>query len=139
MTNQEIINKLTEIAAKSSNFCDVVENLQAFDKTYKQTQFYKNTRMSLQQLFKNHLGYNLVNMEQLFKVIQEQINKLDLRKVLELTDSFAGFLTKETADLSGQIEELMPFINTASVETDFNFDIAEDTDWMKSFLDNNKK
>ena len=72
MTNQELELRVKEILA-NDNFFDMIEATFAFEKEYKQTAFYKNTKMSLAEVIKQSKLWYTLQLNDIAKPIHSTI------------------------------------------------------------------
>lgn len=63
MDNKELNIKFQEILS-TKNFFDMLENAMAFEKEYKQSSFYKKTKLSLLEALKYHKVWMLLDADQ---------------------------------------------------------------------------
>lgn len=109
MTNQELELKVKEIL-QNKNMFDLIEKAVAFEKEYKQSDFYKNTKLSLMEVIKYGKVFYSVNVKELVSklkdYIQDMINNLDFSKVNNLMDQFGNIFADENNEIKSQIEEL---------------------------------
>ena len=109
MNNQELELKVKEIL-KNENMFDLIENAVAFDKEYKQSSFYKNTKLSLMEVIKYGKVFYSFNVKELVAMlkdyVQNMINNLDFSIVNNLMDQFGNMFADENGEIRSQIEEL---------------------------------
>lgn len=98
MTNEEIQQKLDEILLLT-NTCDVIIALQDFNKEYKKSDFYKQTKMSLNDLLIMNKNLKPINIGKTFKEIQTQINELNLDNLNKVLDDFIESFQLSNIDL----------------------------------------
>lgn len=109
MTNTELELKVKEIL-QNENMFDLIENAIAFEKEYKQSNFYKNTKLSLMEVIKYGKVFYSVNVKELVAklkdYIQFMINDLDFSKVNDLINQFGDIFADENNEIRSQMEEL---------------------------------
>lgn len=105
MNNQELELRIKEILSLE-NFFDMIEAAVDFEKEYKQSGFYKKTRMPLLEAIKNSKMWYLVNFDELLKSIQEKINQLDLSKFMEIIDQAGRLFAGENQEILNMIQEV---------------------------------
>jgi hypothetical protein len=105
MNNQELELRVKEILSLD-NFFDMIEAAINFEKEYKQSSFYKHTKMSLLEVIKNSKMWYLVNFDELLQTIQEKINQLDLSKFMEVIDQAGGLFAGENQEILNMIQEV---------------------------------
>ena len=105
MNNSELELKVKEII-KIENFFDMIEAAQAFEKEYKQSDFYKKTKQPLLPMLKEAAGWYGIAADRIFKEAQKEINKLDVSHLNDLLDKIAGTFGEENMAISEQISQL---------------------------------
>lgn len=105
MDNKQLELEIKEILA-TTNFFDMIEKALAFEKTYKASNFYKITKISLMEVIKQSKMWYLVNFDELLKTIQEKINQLDLSKFMEVIDQAGDMFASENVEINEAIETL---------------------------------
>ena len=83
MNNQELELKVKEILAVD-NFFDMVEATIAFNKEYKGTEFYKKTKMPLEDVIKNAKMWYGFQLNDIGNKIQKMVFERDNIKLLKL-------------------------------------------------------
>lgn len=105
MNNQELELRIKEILSLE-NFFDMIEAAIDFEKEYKQSSFYKHTKMPLLEVIKNGKMWYLINFNELLQTIQEKINQLDLSKFMEIIDQAGGLFAGENQEILNMIQEV---------------------------------
>ena len=109
MTNTELELKVKEIL-QNDNMFDLIENAVAFEKEYKQSDFYRNTKLPFMEVIKYgkvFYGFNLKELVTKLKdYIQNMINDLDFSKANDLMNQFGDIFADENSELRSQLEEL---------------------------------
>lgn len=105
MNNQELELRVKEILSLE-NFFDMIEAAIDFEKEYKQSSFYKHTKMPLLEVIKNSKMWYIVNFDELLQTIQEKINQLDLSKFMEIIDQAGGLFAGENQEILNMIQEV---------------------------------
>ena len=105
MHNQELELRVKEILSLE-NFFDMVEAAVDFEKEYKQSSFYKKTKMPLLEVIKNSKMWYLVNFDELLKTNQEKIDQLDLSRFMEIIDQAGGLFAEENQEILNMIQEV---------------------------------
>jgi hypothetical protein len=108
MNNQELELKVKELIA-IQNFFDFIEAVKDFEKEYKNTDFYKKTKLPVFEMIKNAKGFYFLNLDDLFIKIQEKINSLSLEQFSRIFDDFSTALSKETQETLAGIGDLTEF------------------------------
>ena len=109
MNNKELELKVKEIL-KNENMFDLIENAVAFDKEYKQSSFYKNTKLPLMEVIKYGKMFYSINIKELVNTLkdylQAMINDLDFSKVNDLMNQFGNIFADENNEIRSQLEDL---------------------------------
>lgn len=106
MTNIELEQKVKEIIAEENMF-DMIEKALSFEKEYKQTSFYKTTKMPILSVIeKAKMFYFKINFDGLFDQLQEKINSLDLENINGLMDQMANVFANENNEIYNMINEV---------------------------------
>lgn len=83
MNNQELELKIKEIL-QIENFFDMIIAVKAFEKEYRSSDFYKNTRMPLMEVIKNSKIWYTINLNDVVTQIQKIIDGIELTHLYEL-------------------------------------------------------
>ena len=110
MNNQELELKIKEIV-NMPNMFDMIIAAQNFEKEYKQSDFYKTTKMPLKEIIKNAKLYYIFSYQNMIERIQSLINDLDFNKVNSLLDQFSSMFEQENDETMNMINELKEFKN----------------------------
>ena len=110
MNNQELELKIKEII-NMPNMFDMIIAAQNFEKEYKQSDFYKTTKMPLKEIIKNAKLYYIFSYQNMIERIQSLINDLDFNKVNSLLDQFSSMFEQENDETMNMINELKEFKN----------------------------
>lgn len=109
MTNTELELKVKEIL-QNENMFDLIENAVAFEREYKQSDFYRNTKLPFMEVIKYgkvFYGFNIKEIVTKAKnYIQSMIDELDFSKINDLMDQFGNMFADENSELRSQLEEL---------------------------------
>jgi hypothetical protein len=100
MNNQELELKVKEILA-IDNFFDMVEATIAFNKEYKGTEFYKKTKMPLEDVIKNAKMWYGFQLNDIGNKIQKLINDLDTSKLMEVLNQLGDVFGAENEEIMG--------------------------------------
>ena len=109
MNNQELESKVKEILS-IENFFDMMEEVFAFEKEYKATEFYKKTKMSLAEVMKESKIWYALQFKDIGSKIQSLINDLDLsnlNNVLEQLGDVYGQENEETLNIIKEFKEIV--------------------------------
>lgn len=104
MNNKELELKIKEILA-IENFFDMIEAIIAFKGEYKQSEFYKATKVSLTDVIKNAKLWYTLQFNDIANKIQKMINSLDLTKISEVIEQLGEMYGQEN-------EEIMEIANS---------------------------
>ena len=112
MTNTELELKVKEIL-QNENMFDLIENAVAFEREYKQSDFYKNTKFPLMEVIKYGKVFYWFNIKELINKLKESvqtmIDELDFSKINELMEQFGKMFADENSEIRSQLEELSGF------------------------------
>lgn len=104
MNNQELELKVKEIL-EITNFFDMVEAAFAFEKEYKNTPFFKKTKMPLIEVIKNSKTWYALQFEDVASKIQSLIDGIDVTSIQAVFEQLGGMYSKENADTLEIIRE----------------------------------
>lgn len=110
MNNIELEQKIKELI-EVENYFDFIEKVIEFEKEYKQSEFYKKTRMALKDVIKECRIHYGLKLDMLGKRIQKLINELDFTKVNELLDQFGDMFGQENAEIKESLEVIKDLKN----------------------------
>lgn len=105
LTNEYLNNKLREILEETDNFFDVLLKLKDFEKEYKQSDFYKITKINLMDLVKDARVFYLTNVKAISDKINDIINNLDAEKLADILDKGGSILEANNEATLAQLEE----------------------------------
>lgn len=105
MNNEQLQNKIKEILSVN-NFFDMIEMATAFEKEYKQSNFYKKAKMSLMDVLKYSKMWSLMNLDGLMKNIQAKINELDLSNLTNIISQAGEMFAIENEEIQNMIKEV---------------------------------
>lgn len=112
MNNQELEHKIKDILS-IKNFFDMIESAVAFEKEYKNTDFYKKTKISLFEIIKMSKVWYSFNLKELSTKIQEVIDSLNFDQVQNIIEQFGNTFSAENEEVIDQLNQIN--------EMDFNF------------------
>ena len=104
MNNQELELKIKEIL-DITNFFDMVEATLSFEKEYKNTAFFKKTKMPLIDVVKNSKTWYLTQVENLGSKIQTLVDNLDLTNLQDLLGKVETIYSNENQDTLNFLKE----------------------------------
>ena len=98
MNNQELELRVKEILHES-NFFDMILKVKEFEKEYKNSEFYRATKLPLIEVIKNAKMWYLVQLDGIINKLQNIINQLDLTKVSEVIEQLGEIYSQENAEI----------------------------------------
>lgn len=108
MTNAELEKRVQEII-EIDNYFDMKLKAKAFEKEYKESDFYKETKMPLNEMLKEARTHYLLKLDSVISTLQKAINELDLTKINDLLDQIGiqfGTENKEIEQMLGDFKNL---------------------------------
>ena len=97
MNNQELELKVKELLA-IDNFFDMIIAVKDFEKEYKNSDFFKATKISLMDIIKNAKMWYVINLNNVTAQIQNVISNLDFSNISGILDQLGDVYSKENAD-----------------------------------------
>ena len=97
MNNEELKTRLSELLGKD-NCLDMIEGIFDFEKEYKTSEFYKHTKMPIYKI------WNLLNLKDVQKTLQDFIDGLDLKKLINLMEQLGSVFAQENSDIMSEIQ-----------------------------------
>lgn len=98
MDNKELELRIKEILDEK-NFFDMKVKALGFEKEYKTSGFYKETKMPLAEVIKEAKIWYLINLDSIVTKIQGAIDNLDLTKLVDVIGEFGDTIAQENADI----------------------------------------
>lgn len=105
MTNQELELKLKELL-QIKDYCEYAIAVKQFNKEYKQTSFYKQTKISLKRAIQEARLHYIFNIDNVIDKTQKFINSLNFENVQKIIDQFSEMYASENKDIAESIELL---------------------------------
>ena len=105
LTNEYLNTRLHEILTQSSNFFDVVLKLKEFEKEYKQSDFFKQTKIPLMEIVREAKIFYLTNTSILIDKLNKIIDGLDVDKLLAVLQEGGSILEKNNDATLEQLKE----------------------------------
>jgi hypothetical protein len=105
LTNEYLNTRLHEILTQSSNFFDIVLQLKEFEKEYKQSEFFKQTKMPLMEIAREAKIFYLTNTSILIDKLNKIIDGLDVDKLLAVLQEGGSILEKNNDATLEQLKE----------------------------------
>lgn len=109
MTQQEI-NELVKTIAESDDICTAILMIKNNEKEYKQSDFYKQSKIDLMSLVEFYKKLNPINLNGLKEQVQELIDSLSLDKIESLFNQFIGDSEQLTQIFGEKIEDFKELI-----------------------------
>ncbi len=103
--NNYLNEKLFNILESSSNFFDVLLELKEFEKEYKQSDFYKKTKIDLMTLIQDARIFYLTNTKNISNKINKVIESLDGEKIAEILEQGGSILEANNQATLAQLQE----------------------------------
>ena len=107
--NEYLNEKMKEILLNNNNFFDVILKLKEFEKEYKQSDFYKTTKINLIDLVKDARIFYLTNVKTITDKINGIINNLDAEKLAALIENSGEILENHNNATLDIIKEFKEF------------------------------
>lgn len=104
MNNIELEQRIKEIIA-IDNYFDMKIAINEFEPEYKQSDFYKRTKISLKDAVNDARMHYTLHLEGIGDKIQKLINGLSLEKVNELLDQIAQTFGTENTEIGEMLKE----------------------------------
>lgn len=105
MTNQELEQKVEQML-EIENYFDFLEAACNFEKEYKNSNFYKQTKMPLMAVIKEARWFYGLNMNKIFTKVQTLINKLDLSHLMDLVEKIGFTYENENAQIMSAVNSI---------------------------------
>ena len=103
MNNIELEEKVLEII-NETNYFNMIIKAKEFEKNYKTSDFYKNTKKPLSEVIKEAKIFYALQLEDLGKYIQKVIDNLSLENVNNLLDKISGVFHQENEEIQESLE-----------------------------------
>lgn len=103
---QENINELVKTIAESDDICQAILMIKDNEKEYKQSDFYKQTKIGLFDLIKAYKTLKPISGAILVQELQQTIDNLDWSKIQNLITAFVTDSQELIGDFAGKIEDL---------------------------------
>ena len=110
MNNAELELKIKEIIA-IENYFDMIIAVKDFEKDYKGSDFYKETKMSLVEIIKQAKLHYALQLNDLSSKIQKVINELNVDNLNSVLDQISGVFGKENTEIKESLEVLKELKN----------------------------
>ena len=109
MSNEELQERVLELL-KEENYFNFIENVKKFEKEYKESDFFKNTRMPLKQMIREAKIFYVIQLKDLTKSIQNIIDNLNLDNINEILDQMGGIFSQENGEILDNISQFKDLV-----------------------------
>lgn len=103
MTNAELDARLKNICLMP-NFIEAILAFNELEPEYKKTDFYKQTKMPLNELVKQAKVWYTVDFSEIRVQIQNMINELNFEKVNKIIEQFGQVFEEENKEIAASAE-----------------------------------
>lgn len=103
MDNIELEQKIKELIM-IENYFDLIEKVKEFEKEYKNSDFYRNTKMPLDKVIREARIHYALNFVGVGNQLQKVINNLDISHLNELLDQIGETFGRENQEINEQLE-----------------------------------
>lgn len=103
MDNIELEQKVLEII-ETENFFDMILKAKEFEKEYKNSDFYKATKMPLNEVIKESKIYYSLQLRDLGSKLQNILDNLSLESLNDLLDRIGGVFSQENEEIQSGLE-----------------------------------
>lgn len=104
MNNIELENKIKELLS-IENYFDMIVAMKKFEPEYKKSDFFKETKMSLDIVVKQAKIHYALQLNDVANKLQKLIGGLDLTKINELISQWGEQLDTENTEIRGMLEK----------------------------------
>lgn len=111
MDNEKLELKIKEII-NQKNFFDMIIMAKEFEKDYKETDFFKQTKMSIFDVIKQSKMFYMTQLDDIFTKVQMKLNDLNLEKVLEIIDELGQKFSQENNEIQEMLTNYKDIINS---------------------------
>jgi ACT domain-containing protein len=105
MDNIELEQKVLDII-QTKNYFDMIIKVKDFEKEYKTSDFYKNTKKPLNEVIKEAKIYYALQLKDIGATIQRVIDELDISNLNTLLDQISTTFGQENQEIQQSLEEL---------------------------------
>lgn len=105
MTNIELEQKIKDLI-HIDNYFDMIIAMKAFEKEYKNSDFYKATHQNLFDTIKGARMHYILQFDDVFKLLQDKINTLNLDNLNHIIEQFGDQLTGANINNQELLQEL---------------------------------
>lgn len=108
LTNQELEKEIKKLV-KIDNLFDFIMAAQNFEPCYKNSVFYKQTKIPLNKILKDARIYYTCNVDAITNMIQNIINGLDVTKLQNIVEELGQTFSDENEEVEDQLASLEDF------------------------------
>ena len=105
MTNKQLEQKVEKFL-EIENYFDFIEAVCGFEKEYKNSDFYKRTKMPLLAVIKEARWFYGLNINKVFTKIQTVIDKLDFSHLMDLIEKIGTTYTTENEQIMSLMDSM---------------------------------
>ena len=105
MTNKQLEEKVEKFL-EIENYFDFIEAVCGFEKEYKNSDFYKRTKMPLLAVIKEARWFYGLNINKVFTKIQTLIDKLDLSHLMDLIEKIGTTYATENEQIMSLMDSM---------------------------------
>ena len=105
MTNKQLEQKVEKFL-EIENYFDFIEAVCGFEKEYRNSDFYKRTKMPLLAVIKEARWFYGLNVNKVFTKIQTLINKLDLSHLMDLVEKIGTTYETENEQIMSLMDSM---------------------------------
>lgn len=105
MTNKQLEQKVEKFL-EIENYFDFIEAVCGFEKEYKNSDFYKKTKMPLINVVKEARWFYGLNVNKVFTKIQTLIDKLDLSHLMDLIEKIGTTYENENEQIMSLMDSM---------------------------------
>ena len=105
MTNKQLEQKVEKFL-EIENYFDFIEAVCGFEKEYKNSDFYKRTKMPLLAVIKEARWFYGLNINKVFTKIQTLIDKLDLSHLIDLIEKIGTTYATENEQIMSLMDSM---------------------------------
>lgn len=105
MTEEELNTEFAKVV-EESNFFVAIEKIKNLEKPYKESEFYKKTKMPILDAFKYYKAWYVIDFDTLGKRIQDFINSLDAEKMDNFLGQLGEIYNSENEEIMDQVDKL---------------------------------
>lgn len=109
MDNLDLQKKVMEIVA-TPNMFDAIMEMKNFEKDYKASDFYKVTKMPIEDVIKYGKMWYTYDVDSIGSKIQDFVNNLDLEHLMELINQIGDTFSKENEEILGAAQTLKDIV-----------------------------